>query len=317
MLNIILRNISHSPKVLWLILMFSSSQLFSQLLMQGPEGDVTIMGSMQPYTNLTVSATNVQIITKYKYTSSGRVITGYWSPPEGSYITYVKYKQVPDPNNSGSFNEKIIVLLDNGSVVILDALNLIAGGSGKPVHFNAPNIHGSVDYKKIDGDALYILSTSGTYVSRDSGSTWQIDTTGIGTTRVWDIAVDSSQFVYAAADNGFYIQSPDSNVWRQIKSNTFGYYNSFTKVFIDRKNRIFLGANGGGIYLSTDNGSTWSIDTTGIDYGFQSINAFGDDYFGNVYAALSNSTLTSNAIFKSSGGNSNWTRIDQGITQLP
>ena len=291
MLNIIFRNFFHLTKILWLVLILSYSRLFCQI--PPPPGQPLLENFYtEGFEDISVSRYSVN------YTPGNT-----WYPPLFSYIV--------DVSNKYGSQGILLILLDDGTVIKLEQRV-----GYKETEIIGPNSSGSVDFKKIIGDALYTLTTSGVYVSRDSGSTWQLDTTGLGSVPPWDIALDSAQYVYAATDNGLYIQSPDSNSWRQINSSSFNFVNNFSKVYIDRKDRIFLAVNGGGIFMSSDHGSTWSVDTTGIGAGFQVINAFGDDAFGNVYAATSSFSVTPNAIFKSSGGTSPWTRIDQGITAI-
>lgn len=298
MLNLILHRLLYTQKILWLIFILSYSQLFCQI--PPPYYGSNIINSFANYTKNGDELGQIYV-TAYSVTYNHG---NRWVPPPFSYIVNARPKY-------GS-PDILLVLLDDGTVIKLEASGY------KETDIVGPNISGSsvVDFKKIIGDALYTLTTSGVYVSRDSGSTWQMDTTGLGSVPPWDIALDSAQYVYAATDNGLYIQNPDSNSWRQINSSSFNFVNNFSKVYIDRKDRIFLAVNGGGIFMSSDHGSTWSVDTTGIGAGFQVINAFGDDAFGNVYAATSSFSVTPNAIFKSSGGTSSWTRIDQGITAI-
>ena len=54
---------------------------------------------------------------------------------------------------------------------------------------------GSQSILKITGDDLYALGSTYTYVSRDAGATWQIDSAGLGNNFVFDIALDSLQRV--------------------------------------------------------------------------------------------------------------------------
>jgi photosystem II stability/assembly factor-like uncharacterized protein len=165
---------------------------------------------------------------------------------------------------------------------------------------------GSQSIVKITGDALYALGSSFTYVSRDDGLTWQIDSAGLGTNFVFDIALDSLQNVYAATINGLFIQYPDSDAWSRDTSYT-GPVN-LIRIFVDRQNRFFLGLNGGGIYKSTNGGTAWSQDLT---WGGNTVKLFSDDSYGNVYAID-----FSNGLYRSPVGTQAWSRFDSAITGL-
>ena len=57
--------------------------------MQGPNGDITI-NSIQPYSNLNISATNEQITITYHGFDTKRENLFFYSAPNGSFITYIK-----------------------------------------------------------------------------------------------------------------------------------------------------------------------------------------------------------------------------------
>jgi len=159
---------------------------------------------------------------------------------------------------------------------------------------------------------LYAVSSTTLYVSRDSGVTWLVDSSGLGTAYAWDISVDTSGFVYAATTNGLFIQNPDTDTWHPVTSLTQAA--SLYRVWVDGKNRILVGGNGGGLFISTNNGSSWQIDTAGI--GNQTANLIADDPYGNLYVVTNNPFTNADQIFKSTGGTSAWQEIDGPIGSL-
>ncbi len=157
------------------------------------------------------------------------------------------------------------------------------------------------------GDAIYALSTAHVYVTRDSGTTYQIDSAGLSGAHVSSIAIDSSQTVYAATNKGLFTQAPDSSVWHRVAAlDTL----SLLSVFVDRMHRIFVGLNGNPVgRVSTDLGVSWSlIDTSGLENSNSTIK--GDDALGNVYA------IGNGGAFRSPDGVTPWTRIDGGILAI-
>ncbi|HYQ85906.1 MAG TPA: T9SS type A sorting domain-containing protein [Bacteroidota bacterium] len=165
---------------------------------------------------------------------------------------------------------------------------------------------GSQSILKITGDDLYALGSTYIYVSRDAGATWQIDSAGMGNNFVFDIALDSLQRVYAATINGLFVQLPDSNIWKRDTSYTGP--SNLLRIFVDRRNRLFLAVNGGGIYKSTNGGAAWSQDLT---WSGNTVKLFSDDSYGNIYALD-----YKNELYRSPGGTQAWLRFDSSITGL-
>jgi photosystem II stability/assembly factor-like uncharacterized protein len=79
-------------------------------------------------------------------------------------------------------------------------------------------------------------------------------------------------------------------------------------IYIDRQQRIIVGNPSSRVYISTDRGSTWAIDTAGI--GYTPLTIFCDDTYGNLYAISG----TKKYLYRSLGGTQPWTRIDQPVT---
>ncbi len=235
-------------------------------------------------------------------TDFGRV----YSPPPGRSIQGISRKNFV----GGYYNGRplsVIVLLDNETPVELDFRNFATKGVQATVLNSPGEGDPTKTFVKIVGDALYALGPS-VFVSRDLGKTWQIDSTGLGGAFFRDIDLDTAQNVYAATTKGLFKQGPDSSVWHKVT--TFVSPSSLVGVFIDRMNRIFVVASlDAGVFLSTDGGSSWSPDSTGV--GGVTLSGLADDAFGNVYATGGKGT-----IYKSAGGTGPWTRIDAGISSI-
>lgn len=219
-----------------------------------------------------------------------------WDPPKGRDIIYVDSKT----DNS----EVLFILLDDGTIYETEFT--------REFGWDMPRVRSKADpkdqfqtFRKIVGDALYTLSTLAVYVSRDAASTWKVDTAGVGGGTYYDLALDTAEYPYLAHSSGLWKQHPDSNVWRKVTA----YPRTIaTTVFVDRRNSIFSGTFQQ-VYVSTNNGSTWVIDTVGL--GNQTVTRFCDDAFGNVYA------MSNTRMWKSAGGTQPWIRIDQAFSSLP
>jgi photosystem II stability/assembly factor-like uncharacterized protein len=158
----------------------------------------------------------------------------------------------------------------------------------------------------VGGYSYYLLVGPFVWTSSDTGKTWGIDTAGLSGKFVNDIAVDTSGTLYGTTGAGLFFEPPDSTSWRP--DSTFTLNNNLSKVFVDKANRIFLAGSSGGVYISADNGGSWSVDSIGL--GSLSPTSFGEDAYGNIYA------VTASGVYKSSGGTGPWTEIDAGISAL-
>ena len=218
-----------------------------------------------------------------------------WSPPKGRDIIYA----VPKFHNP----DIVFIVLDDGSVY--EMIWNESFGWDIPTLRSPP---GGPSFSKLVGDALYGLASSGlTYASRDTAATWQIDTAGLGSGYPYDLTLDSLQYVYLAYSSGLFKQSPDTSIWQKVSS--FPGINT-SAVFVDRMNRVFV-ASSRNVYMSTNSGATWNIDTAGMTAaGYFGSTGFCDDAFGNIYAR------NALRLFRSTGGTQPWTRIDQPLSAL-
>ncbi len=239
-----------------------------------------------------------------------------WSPPPPRRIVKIGNKKVLKRDNEGKVydaedSDDEIVLLDNGDVYKLhinhaDLYNrLYFPELTAESYFGAAAGGGSEGYDKVLGDALYVLSSSHLYISLDS-AVWKVDSAGLGNAHVYDVALNVKQEVYVATDKGLFMQDTATHAFEKI--NTYAGPQNIYSIFIDRKKRIFLGINGGGIYVSTDSGTVWHADTAGA--GNSQPQRFTDDSVGNVYFA------TNSHIYRSLGGTQSWRLADSSIYNI-
>ncbi len=229
---------------------------------------------------------------------------GVYKAPEGTSIRKIATKIDTSTAFVLAKSTRIIVLLSDNTVIELDFKPFPSSSPTVFVLNRIGNIPQGSDFT-IKGDAVYALLETHVYVTRDTGTTWQIDSSGLGSAFVWDIALDSLQNVYAATGNGLFRQNPDSNVWHRVATLTSP--TNLWRIFIDRLSRIFVvGSGAGGLVISADNGASWNSDTTGI--GTLEFSLLCDDAFGNIYGRGFDG-----ALYKSPGGTGAWTKIDAGI----
>jgi photosystem II stability/assembly factor-like uncharacterized protein len=250
---------------------------------------------------------------------------GWLATTNTVYFFYYSYKNYDEDNSLFQFpnrkirkisNKKeatgILVLLDDGTVHYLSAQVKQPGSVFEYVD-KKDTVLGviqkggySESWEQVVGDDIYALSSSALYVLRNGSNTPQLDTSGLNGAHIWQVSLDTAQNVYVATANGLFKQKPKDSTWIRVISLTQAT-NLYT-VFIDRNNRILVGGNGGGLYLSTDNGTSWNTDTSG--FGSNESFTMADDPFNNLYVT------TSGHIYKSAGGTSSWQLSDSSILRI-
>jgi len=137
----------------------------------------------------------------------------FYTPPGGKKVRHIAWKKLP-----GSSYKVLLIQLDDGAVVYIrfkpfNAFLFTVYEPDSVAEGTVQSIQFSEGWVKLVGDALYSLSSSYVYVDRDNTlDNWEVDSTGPGNAHVWDIAIDTSQHVYAATGLGLFVQNPDSNV---------------------------------------------------------------------------------------------------------
>jgi photosystem II stability/assembly factor-like uncharacterized protein len=102
-----------------------------------------------------------------------------------------------------------------------------------------------------DGE-VYAGTTSGIFVSADTGATWSLDTS-LGLLYVNELAVDDSGNIWAATMGGLFVKHHDSTA-------AWDTANSFASLCVSPHGSglVLVGLMGGNILWSTDAGSSWN-----------------------------------------------------------
>ena len=224
-----------------------------------------------------------------------------WQAPTG---TTIKEARIKKKLGTGFYIE---ILLTDGSVYQMNPFSY----PWQTQQVGSITDTVSQTFEKIVGDDLYVLSTSHLYVTRDSGTSWQLDEAGTSGTRN-DVAVDTGQNVFMATSTGLYKQTPTGNTWSSVSGVPGG-----GRVFADRRDRILLSGNfTSALYLSPDDGATWNMDTIGLNQYL--VKQMADDIYGNLYVVAYNlSTYPAHdMVFRSLRGTAPWQQVDAGLNTL-
>ena len=96
---------------------------------------------------------------------------------------------------------------------------------------------------------------NGVWLSSDSGSTWHVSNNGLLSKGITDIATNGHD-LFVVSDSGVFISSNKGLNWVSINNNLPA--GSFYKIFANN-NLIFASTNFQSLYMSDDNGSSWTF----------------------------------------------------------
>jgi hypothetical protein len=161
---------------------------------------------------------------------------------------------------------------------------------------------------------LYAGVINGVMKSIDNGNTWTSD--GLENYNVSSFAVISDGIggsnIIAGTNKGVFLSTGSGSGWTQVNSGMNDLMISALAVSPNNSGGtiIIAGTEGGNVYISSNNGSTWNAASTGLISGTwetgASINSFtvsGSDIYACTYAGL----------FQSDNNIFNWKPINDGI----
>ncbi|MFM8473520.1 MAG: choice-of-anchor D domain-containing protein, partial [Candidatus Kapaibacterium sp.] len=213
---------------------------------------------------------------------------------------------------------RLAVLLDNGDAVVMEydiAKNTVAANA---VYLPTPFVpqggggggFNQQTYKKIlFGAGLTVHFGNVAYGNPLDGSAYTLDTAGLNRASIQDIASDGQGTVYAGTNRGILQWNTSTSRWSRVS----GFDSSLTAsaLYICRDGRMLATVANRGVYLSTNNGANWALDTAGS--GNTAFARFSDDAANNVYAVSNPSNSTSN-LYRKTGTSAGWSRIDSTLS---
>lgn len=145
--------------------------------------------------------------------------------------------------------------------------------------------------------------SGGVFRSTDNGNSWVRVVNGMGSTLTPTraIAVNSLGHLFAGTWlDGVYKSENDGGSWSPV----LPAFDVFDLLVVPGK--VFVGC-AQGIYSSTDNGGTWTLDNSGVIQG--TITSFAMNPSGHIFAA----TYNVGHIYRSTNNGTSWTRANTAI----
>ncbi len=151
----------------------------------------------------------------------------------------------------------------------------------------------------VSGNTIYAATYGGVFVSTDFGLDWTHSNWGVMNGDVQAVAANDSKVFAASWDDTLYTRDANGLIWQK---------SSLEDVYLDCitiiGTNIFAGSYYQGVYLSTDNGATWTQVNSGLtDLKVDCITSIGS----NVFAG------TGSGVFMTTNNGSNWTKVSTGL----
>jgi uncharacterized protein (TIGR03437 family) len=185
----------------------------------------------------------------------------------------------------------------------------------------------------------------GVFILAEADIVWSESNTGLGNRFINTAIASGAQTLVGTFEGGVYRSGDGGATW--MVSNNGLLPSADVRAFTRHNNSVFAGLNGDGVFVSTDDGASWSPRSGGL--GNQQVNALASDGSrllagteGGVYRSLDNGqswNLTNTGItrqkilsllaapsglyagtdlglFRSTNGGDSWTVVNTGLTDL-
>ncbi len=156
-------------------------------------------------------------------------------------------------------------------------------------------------------DEILAGTNLGVYRSVDNGGNWAATSLTRSNLVVTDLAINSNGDIFAATVDGrnqvsVFRSTDNGENWLPVNQGLDG--SIIDALGVNQKGDIFAASRGSGIFLSTDNGATWT--KTSIPN--VEVRTFAINHRGYVFAG------TSDGIFISIDDGNTWSRSNEGLT---
>ncbi len=213
-------------------------------------------------------------------------------------IASVTSSSAPDPNSN------------NNSSSITITVSSIDNGSGKNGNGNNWQPTGSFGNGAIvytlayDGNTIYAGTWGGKiYKSTNSGRNWTLINSGMNASFIWSLNVSNS-YLFAATEKGVF--KFEGSGW-----NLTNLAGKEVHALASKSGVIYAGTWGFGVYISSDNGTTWTQLNNGFG-GFLTIQTLSVAGSGDIFAGT-----IGGGIFKLAYGTTTWTKVaNQNVWSL-
>jgi choice-of-anchor A domain-containing protein/uncharacterized repeat protein (TIGR01451 family) len=181
--------------------------------------------------------------------------------------------------------------------------------SGSNVNWQlAQNIPAGMQIQDIitDSNNNYYLSIQGGKIlkSTDNGAVWNETQGNLNVSYVWNMAVNSSNWIFASTEKGLYVSKNSCSSWEAAGLNG----KDVRDICITGSNKLYAGTWGYGVFYSSDNGSNWAQLNNGLDC--QAVHALacaGDTVFCGTFGS---------GVYKITPAENTWHPLNMGYDYI-
>ena len=198
---------------------------------------------------------------------------------------------------AGSGNKVCVAYVETSATEILYSAD--NGDNWTVLNMGAPN--SIVKSIEVEGDNIFVGTSSGFYISYDNGSTWNVlDSLG-------GVSYVDGNKVFLVGPDSIFLSADSGTTWTVVNSGIPNGLAVSSLAVID--NILFAGAEttfltSGGVLLSADSGFTWIWANNGLFPNVSSLAVIGENLFAGTYGG--------GGVFASSDTGMNWTPINSG-----
>jgi TonB family protein len=134
------------------------------------------------------------------------------------------------------------------------------------------------------GNSIAGTGTSGVFKLPAGGTSWQAVNSGLPTSNVSSLALDAGGNLFMGGPAGLFRMNQGAAQWQQLTSGLPS--DGIQRIAFGSGARVFVGTFSHGIYVSSDGGSSWSEDNSGIANITPTVGAFAKDSQGFLYVSV-------------------------------
>lgn len=161
---------------------------------------------------------------------------------------------------------------------------------------------------------IFVGSRGSLYRSTNAGDSWQ----DVGTTFVQSgdvvgaLAVTATDQILAGTSNNVHRSADNGQTWTRVWQAPQGVFYSVWSILVTKSGHILIciGSNDGGIFRSTDNGSTWIPKNDGLTS--KTVQCATQHPIGMIFVGTAGTTISS-GIFASSNNGDSWAPQNTGL----